>query len=66
MRLSKLLGKKVYTMDAMYFSEVNDFFLEIGKGGGDVLGLTVKKTKRGIIPFSKISSIGDIILVDKK
>ena len=65
MRLSKLIGKKVYTTDALYFSEIKDFFVEVGKGGGDVLGLTVRKTKKGIIPFSKVAAVGDIILVEK-
>lgn len=66
MRLGNIIGKKIYTTSAEYFSDVDDFLIEIGKGGGEVLGLKVKKTRKGVIPFEKVTAVGDIILVDPK
>ena len=63
MRLKKLLGKSVYTDSAMYFDDVEDAVVELGKGGGAVIGLKTRKVRRGVIPFEKVRSIGDIIIV---
>ena len=77
MRLSQLYGKSIYDQnDAKSLGEVKDVLIDIERGEVQYLmnkeasrvfisnkSIAKKEMKSSLVPFEKVSAIGDIVLV---
>jgi sporulation protein YlmC with PRC-barrel domain len=65
MRLSRIYGKQIYNTKGNYVGYVDEILIDIDTGRGKVIALALPGEKVGI-PYERVVSIGDIILVKAK
>jgi len=65
MRLSRIYGKQIYNTKGNYVGYVDEILIDIDTGRGQVIALALPGEKVGI-PYERVISIGDIILVKAK
>ncbi|WP_297490709.1 PRC-barrel domain-containing protein [Thermococcus sp.] len=65
MRLSKIYGKQIYNTKGNYVGYVDEVLIDVDTGQGRVIALALPGGKVGI-PYERVLSIGDIILVKAK